>query len=183
MPRRAAPAPLPVTILRGHSSGVQAVCFLNDNVLLSGSQDGMVKVWDLERRRACADFEATSQGMGIQRLDRLGGGKVVSQGRDMLIKVWDAERLASGGGGSSSSSGNRSGTPFTPEPLQELPAGGFHFCQFALTRWREEARATGKDTTNTTTNNGVARCDGGTGRGEEDKDGGVQERRKEEEKG
>lgn len=99
----------------------------------------------------------------------------------MLIKVWDAERLASGGGGSSS--GNRSGTPSAPEPLQELPAGGFHFCQFALTRWREEARATGKDTTTTTTNNGVARYDGGTGRGEEDKDGGVQERRKEEEKG
>ena len=41
------------------------------------SQDGFIKVWDLERRRVCAEFEATSHGMGVQRLDRLGRNRVV----------------------------------------------------------------------------------------------------------
>lgn len=31
----------------------------------------------------------------------------------------------------------------TPEPLLGLPTGAFHFCQFALTRWREEPAAQG----------------------------------------
>eukprot|EP00752_Nemacystus_decipiens_P003045 g2822.t1 len=71
--------------------------------------------------------------MGVQRLDRLGRGKIVSQGRDMLINVWDAERLASNG-----STGNGPGKTIATEPLLQLSTGAFHFCQFALTRWREE---------------------------------------------
>lgn len=51
----------------------------------------------------------------------------------MLINVWDAERLAGDG-----SSGSGPGKAIAPEPLQQLPTGAFHFCQFALTRWREE---------------------------------------------
>ncbi|CAM9129891.1 unnamed protein product [Laminaria digitata] len=147
MARRARPPPLPVTVLRGHSSSVQAVCFLGEDVLLSGSQDGFVKVWDLERRRVCAEFEATSHGMGVQRLDRLGRNRVVSQGRDGIIKVWDAEKLACGCTGATAAKNQRSGpgnaTPGAPapEPLLELPTGAFHFCQFALTRWREEPTA------------------------------------------
>lgn len=147
MAQRVRPPPLPVTVLRGHSSGVQAACFLGEDVLLSGSQDGFVKVWDLERRRVCAEFEATSHGMGVQRLDRLGRNRVVSQGRDGIIKVWDAERFTDGGAGATSANSQRSGpgnaTPgaLTPEPLLELPTGAFHFCQFALTRWREEPTA------------------------------------------
>lgn len=60
------------------------VTYPRDNIALSNislgydrSQDGVVKVWDLERRRVCAEFEATSHGMGVQRLDRLGRNKVV----------------------------------------------------------------------------------------------------------
>eukprot|EP00903_Cladosiphon_okamuranus_P006895 g6712.t1 len=78
--------------------------------------------------------------MGVQRLDRLGRGKVISQGRDSMINVWDAERLAGDGG-----SGNGLGKVITPEPLQQLPTGAFHFCQFALTRWRGEELGAGKE--------------------------------------
>ncbi|CAM9650134.1 unnamed protein product, partial [Ectocarpus sp. 13 AM-2016] len=171
MPGGAAPPPVPVTVLRGHTSGVHASCYLNEDILLTGSEDGAVKLWNLERRRAFAEFEATSHGMGVQRLDHLGRGKIVSQGRDMLIKVWDAESLAAGGG---SGDGSSSRTAITPQPLQVLPTGAFHFCQFALTRWREEARPKGKESTNSSSAGG-----GEHDRREESKSG---ERRGEEER-
>ncbi|CAM9870240.1 unnamed protein product [Ectocarpus fasciculatus] len=69
----------------------------------------------------------------------------------MLIKVWDAESLAAGGG---SGVGSPSRTTITPQPLQVLPTGAFHFCQFALTRWREEARAKGNESTSSSSGGG-----------------------------
>ena len=58
----------------------------------------------------------------------------------MFINVWDAERLVGGGGGGG-------GGTLPAEPLQQLATGAFHFCQFALTRWRgqEEMRSPGGD--------------------------------------
>lgn len=41
------------------------------------SQDGVVKAWNLERRRVCAEFDAHAHGAGVQRLDRLGRDRVV----------------------------------------------------------------------------------------------------------
>lgn len=70
-----------------------------------------------------------------------------SQGRDGIIKVWDAERFTGSRAGATAVKNQRSGPgnatlgALTPEPLRELPTGAFHFCQFALTRWREEPTA------------------------------------------
>ena len=70
-----------------------------------------------------------------------------SQGRDGIVKVWDAERFTGGGPGVAAAKNQRSGPgntmsgALTPEPLVELSTGAFHFCQFALTRWREEPTA------------------------------------------
>lgn len=65
-----------------------------------------------------------------------------SQGRDGVIKVWDAERLAASGSDRPKeqiSTHDRNGSrTLAPEPLLERATGAFHFCQFALTRWREE---------------------------------------------
>lgn len=63
-----------------------------------------------------------------------------SQGRDGLIKVLNAEKLSGGGqeGAYQGASGTTpsSSTPSIPVPLREVATGAFHFCQFALTRWR-----------------------------------------------
>lgn len=61
---------------------------------------------------------------------------VCSQGRDGLIKIWDTERLTS----------CARSTPIahSPEPLLTRTTGAFHFCQFALTRWREEVMPGGQ---------------------------------------
>lgn len=58
-----------------------------------------------------------------------------SQGRDGLIKVLNAETLAGGGEGGVYQ-GTSGTTPSVPVPLREVATGAFHFCQFALTRWR-----------------------------------------------
>lgn len=39
------------TFLKGHTNFVNSVAFFNDNVLVSGSQDGSVKIWDLNTQQ------------------------------------------------------------------------------------------------------------------------------------
>lgn len=51
--------------------------FCSRVLLVCRSQDGLVKVWNLERRRACAEFQATGHGNGVQKLDRLGRRRVI----------------------------------------------------------------------------------------------------------
>lgn len=60
---------------------------------------------------------------------------LTSQGRDGLIKVLNAEKLAGGGQGGVYH-GTSGTTPSVPVPLRVVATGAFHFCQFALTRWR-----------------------------------------------
>lgn len=72
--------------------------------------------------------------------------------------MWDAERLGGDGGGGSSS-GIGPGKAISPEPLQQLPTGAFHFCQFALTRWRDEG--TGKENDNSTASSNRSASDRG----------------------
>lgn len=65
---------------------------------------------------------------------------VNSQGRDGTIKVWEAERLVCDRRTQPpvqrDTDGMKSKAP-SPAPLRTLTTGAFHFCQFALTRWRE----------------------------------------------
>lgn len=93
-----------------------------------------------------------------------------SQGRDGLVKVWDTERLLARSSAAESDASWRDGDdegtaqrqqkqPSTshgkngsaqsgtsnPEPVLERVTGAFHFCQFALTRWREEVIPTASE--------------------------------------
>lgn len=88
----------------------------------------------------------------------------------MLINVWDAERLAGDG-----SSGNGPGKAIVPEPLQQLPTGAFHFCQFALTRWREEVAGKEEGGSSNGSGSGSAFTDSDVRRRETDDGGGHRE--------
>ncbi|ETV84249.1 hypothetical protein H257_03508 [Aphanomyces astaci] len=104
-------APPPVAVLRGHLSPVNTVCFIpsrpitpNDDVaslssvaprsLLSGSADGMLKVWDLTTRREASSAVQAHSKAGILHTTTQ-GPNIVSQGRDGLVKWWD---VVDGGG-------------------------------------------------------------------------------------
>lgn len=64
-----------------------------------------------------------------------------SQGRDGLIKVWQMERLARGTGTRKDSITHGDSRVLSTEPSRTLTTGAFHFCQFALVRWREASHA------------------------------------------
>ncbi len=81
-----------------HDEDVNTVCFLfpeQDSLLLSGSDDGLVKLWDL---RALSSDRA--QGLcaghahGITSLSTKGNGvHVLSNSKDQSAKLWDLRRL------------------------------------------------------------------------------------------
>jgi WD40 repeat protein len=85
-----------------HEDDVNAVCFGNDgsNILLSGADDGLVKVWD---RRTMNGFgRAQPVGVfaghrdGITFIDSRGDDKYfLSNSKDQTIKVWDIRHFAS----------------------------------------------------------------------------------------
>jgi WD40 repeat protein len=45
--------------LSGHRDSVNALCFLSDNELASGSGDGMLKIWNLASRRPVVEVKAS----------------------------------------------------------------------------------------------------------------------------
>lgn len=47
------------TLLPGHRDSVNALCFLSDNELASGSGDGIVKIWNLTSRRSTLEVKAS----------------------------------------------------------------------------------------------------------------------------
>lgn len=79
-----------------HDDDVNAVCFADEstNVLISGSDDGMIKVWD---RRA---LTSRPQGIfvghteGITYVAPKDGRYCVSNGKDQKAKLWDLRRMA-----------------------------------------------------------------------------------------
>lgn len=85
--------------VKGHEDDVNAVCFADQssNVLFSGSDDCVIKVWD--RRSMVNKKEAGAlpgHTEGITFISSKGDGRyVVSNGKDQTTKLWDIRRLVS----------------------------------------------------------------------------------------
>lgn len=84
--------------LEGHSDEINAVCFadpLSTNVLFSGSDDSMVKVWD--RRSMAGGREAgclPGHMEGITFVATKGDGRyVISNSKDQTLKLWDIRKM------------------------------------------------------------------------------------------
>lgn len=84
--------------LEGHSDDINAVCFADSqssNVLFSGSDDSLVKVWD--RRSMAAGREAgclPGHMEGITFVATKGDGRyVISNGKDQTLKLWDIRKM------------------------------------------------------------------------------------------
>src|SRR5271155_3394709 len=84
--------------LEGHTDDINAVCFadpLSTNVLFSGSDDSVVKVWD--RRSMAGGREAgclPGHMEGITFVASKGDGRyVISNGKDQTLKLWDIRKM------------------------------------------------------------------------------------------
>jgi WD40 repeat protein len=121
-------SPRPLTVLRSHTVSVDAATFLcaeggsdagDDEhlVLATGSADGVVKLWNVDRRRVAHEYAAHAA-LGILALLPLHAqGQLVSHGRDGMLKLWDL-------------SGGRCALAASLRSC--VPTGSFTFCRSAV---------------------------------------------------
>lgn len=86
--------------ISAHGSDVNSVCFADEsgNLIYSGSDDNLCKVWD----RRCIRSQGKSEGVlmghleGVTSIDSRGDGRyLISNGKDQTIKLWDIRRMSS----------------------------------------------------------------------------------------
>lgn len=73
-------------ILRGHTNGVMCLQF-DDNMLISGSYDSTVKIWDLNTGEEIRTL--TGHGSGIRCLQFDDKGKLMTGSLDNTLKLWN----------------------------------------------------------------------------------------------
>jgi WD repeat-containing protein 23 len=78
----------------GHSNDVNAVCYVNDNLgnlIVSGSDDTMVRVFD-KRQRDCVGAFPGHVG-GITSVDSRDDRYILSNSKDQCVKLWDLRKI------------------------------------------------------------------------------------------
>ena len=108
----------PETVLRGHEDSVNCVCFYSNDILASGSVDGVLKIWSLNSRRAVSSIGAHA-GSILSVNSSYSSSSVISCGRDGLAKMWDLDLQ-------SLSSVN--------SPVATFQTGAKHFCNSSCDR-------------------------------------------------
>src|SRR5271157_2555933 len=80
-------SPALVRTLSGHGYGVRALALTGDGRVVSGSDDGTAKVWDLNSGQE--ERTLSGHGGGVRALALTGDGRVVSGSSDGTVKLWD----------------------------------------------------------------------------------------------
>lgn len=80
----------PVTVLRGHTSPVTSLLVVDGDLLLSGSDAGVIKLWSVESGREVTK-ELKAHEHSIQSISKLDKSSIVSSGRDGMAVVWDLQ--------------------------------------------------------------------------------------------
>jgi WD40 repeat protein len=73
--------------LEGHPFFVRALCALPDERLASGSDDGVIRVWDVRTAAETARLEGHAH--SITALCVLGDGRLASGSNGNTIRLWD----------------------------------------------------------------------------------------------
>lgn len=72
-------------IFKGHTNGVMCVQF-DDSVLVTGSYDNMIKIWDIETGEEIRTLSGHTSGVRCLQFD---DSKLISGSLDQTIKVWN----------------------------------------------------------------------------------------------
>ncbi|MEA2599552.1 MAG: hypothetical protein QOF89_544 [Acidobacteriota bacterium] len=78
-----------IRVLEGHSAWVNAVAVLPSGRVVSGSDDGTLRVWDLESGRTLQTLEGHTA--SVHAVAVLDGRSVVSASADRTLRMWDLE--------------------------------------------------------------------------------------------
>ena len=77
-----------VATLEGHRHIVSSLAALEGGRLASGSDDGMIKIWDLATGECVATLEGHDD--TVISVAVLEGGRLASGSADNTIKIWDS---------------------------------------------------------------------------------------------
>lgn len=79
-------------VFMAHKGKITSLVLLHDEVLLSGSDAGMIKMWDL-KSLCCLKilFAHTTQNSQINQVIMLGANLFASASEDKSVKLWDLE--------------------------------------------------------------------------------------------
>jgi WD40 repeat protein len=75
-------------IIKGHTSPIDSLCWLSDTVVASGSDDGLVKLWDIPARRWLKDLSHHTDRVHSVSCSA-DGSKLASASWDRTLKVYD----------------------------------------------------------------------------------------------
>ena len=82
--------------IQAHDDDVNAVCYLDESgqVLLSGSDDSLIKIWDLRERSKQPQGVLSGHLAGITSLAvREDGMTIASNSKDQSLKIWDVRKM------------------------------------------------------------------------------------------
>ena len=77
---------------RGHKGHATACCFLDENIAVTGAQDGVVCSWDMRTGRGIASKQAHEKGASVSILDRF-RDQIISSGADGQVSVLSGSGL------------------------------------------------------------------------------------------
>ncbi len=83
-----------VKALKGHNSTINAVSYSPDGkYLASGSEDGIIKIWDIQSGKELKTFIDSFQNHSIESISYSPDGKYLASGSDYgIINIWDISR-------------------------------------------------------------------------------------------
>ena len=77
-------------ILGPHDDGVRAVCILEDDVIVTGTDGGTVRCWDSKTGRMLSEMQEPRHHEPVWSLVALPDGRVASASFDTSIKIHDS---------------------------------------------------------------------------------------------
>jgi WD40 repeat protein len=76
-----------VMILKGHNGDVSCMCVISSTKLASGSEDGVVKIWDVTSGECLTTIKAHA--CTVHGIDVFLNGNIVTGSWDSTARIWD----------------------------------------------------------------------------------------------